>query len=142
MEIELNKLEIDRALRSLLRNLRDSTDLAALIGEEMTQAVDDRFRNEVDPDGSPWATLSPAYVASKQRKGFNRKILQMRGDMRAKVAYQAYPDRVEIGTNTPYARRQHDKRPFIYSKRGGLGARDQARIEQVAEEYLQSLLNR
>lgn len=141
MDVQINTLEIDRTLARVLRGLKDATPLARLVGEEMTLLTDDRFRDENDPDGSPWAALSPRYVAWKQRKGHITKILQMRGDLRARVAYQPYPDRVEIGSDTPYARRQHAVRPFLYSKSGGLGRRDAERIAAVAEAYLQSLVD-
>lgn len=131
----------NRTLANLLQGLKDATPLARLIGEDLTLAVDDRFDAEVDPDGSPWAALDPKYVEWKQRKGHITKILQMRGDMRGMVAYEPFPDRVEIGTNVPYARRQHDKRPFLYRKDGSLGAKDLEKIEATANDYLQSLID-
>lgn len=137
--VELVDIKVRRQLRRVQRGVTDMTDLAVLIGEDMTLAIDDRFRDEVDPDGNPWAALDPKYVAWKQQKGYIPKILQMRGDMRGKVAYQPEPDRVLIGSDTPYTRRQHKKRPFIYSKNGGLGAKDEARVEAIADDYLQDL---
>lgn len=141
MEITFDGSSLSRPLNRVLRRLKDGTELATLMGEEYTQGVDERFKSEVDPDGSPWAALDPDYVAWKRRRGFIQKTLQMRGNMRARVGYKPYPDRVTIGTDTPYARRQNAKRPFLYRADGSIGAKDNARIERVAENYLQSLLD-
>lgn len=138
--VELNLSEINKVFAKAARGLRDATDLMGLIGEELTLAIDDRFRNEEDPDGSPWADLPPKYVAWKQRNKHSPKILQMRGDMRGRVAYKPFPDSVRIGTDVPYSGRQHKKRPFLYTSSGELGASDVKRIEKVAEDYLKSLV--
>lgn len=144
--VELNIAQYRRFRAKFDAFLKDATPLMTLIGEELVDAVDERFRNEVDPDGSPWAALSPRYVEWKRKRGFIMKKLQMRGDLRATVAYEASSDRVEIGANTPYARKQHLKRPYIYSQStegsaGELGAKDERRVERVAEEYLQALVD-
>lgn len=139
--VEVNLSDVNRTFAKILRGLKDATPLAKLIGEDYTESVDDRFRNEVDPDGSPWAALDPNYVEWKKRKGFITKRLQMRGDMRGTVAYDPYPDQVIIGVNVPYAKRQHAKRPFLFRNNGNLGAKDQARIEATTNDYLQRLVD-
>lgn len=140
--IELDLSNFTRFQRKVLRGLQDATPLMTLIGEELVDSTDDRFRNEINPDGSPWAALNPNYVEWKRRRGYITKKLQMRGDLRATIAYEANSDSVEIGANTPYARVQHEKRPYLYSERTkGLGRRDEARVQRVTDEFLQMLVD-
>ena len=68
----------------------------------MVQSTRARFRAEVDPEGSPWAALSPAYARGKR----GRKILQglgFRGGLIATIVWQLDGERVVIGTNRKYA---------------------------------------
>lgn len=140
MNIELDLAQINDMFATIDRTLDDATPLFNLIGQEMELAIDDRFRTESDPDGSPWAALSPKYEAYKRRKGFIQKINQRRGDLRGKIACKPYPDRLEIGSNVPYSTYVQNKRPYLYSRSGELGANAIRRIEQVADSFLQSLV--
>jgi phage gpG-like protein len=135
MEIEADFSQSDHALRTLLRGLKDATPLTTLIGADQELATDDRFKNEVDPDGSPWAALSPKYLESKRRRGLILKRNQARGETRGTISYRAYDDRVEIGANTPQAEFMQKRRPFL-----GVGRRDIERIERIANDYLQDLV--
>lgn len=139
MQIDFDATKLMRPLNGIRGGLQDGSELMGLIGEEMTDSTDDRFRDEVDPDGSPWAALNPKYVEWKIKRRFIPKRLQMRGDMRAKVTYQAFGDRVVIGSDTPYSGRQHEKRPFLYNFQGELGSDDDKRVEAVAIEYFEDL---
>jgi phage gpG-like protein len=141
VEIEIDLSQVNATLGAVNRGLEDATPLFNLIGQEMELSVDDNFRNETDPDGSPWASLSPRYEAYKRRKGFILKINQRRGDLRGTISYRAYRDRLEIGANVPYSQEVQERRPFLYSKTGGLGARAERRIERVADNYIQSLVD-
>jgi phage gpG-like protein len=140
MEIEVDLTQVNAMFAKVDRALGDATPLFNLIGQEMGLSIDDGFKGEVDPDGSPWAALSPGYEAQKQKKGFIAKINQRRGDLRGMIAYRAYRDRLEIGSNVPYSLHVQKKRPYLYSKSGGLGRRAELRIERVADNYIQSLV--
>ena len=141
MEIEIDLTQANAMFGTLNRALDDATPLFNLIGQSMELTIDDNFRQEIDPDGNPWAALNPKYEAYKRRKGFIGKINQRRGDLRGTISYRAYRDRLEIGANVPYSGEVHKRRPFLYSKTGGLGARAERRIEQVADNYYQSLVD-
>lgn len=139
MEIEIDLSQAGATFNNLSDALDDATPLFNLIGQELELAVDDSFRGEVDPDGSPWASLDPSYVQQKIKRGFIPKINQRRGTLRTTISYRAYSDRIEIGANVPYAKHVHDKRPFLFTKSGGLGRRRERRVEEVANEYFQRI---
>ena len=69
------------------------------IGSYFLKRVDDGFRTETDPFGSPWAKLSDRTIKQKQKKRQIGKILQATGLLRGTFSYTASPSSVEIGTN-------------------------------------------
>jgi phage virion morphogenesis protein len=140
MEVQIDLTQVNTAFTNLGSALDDATPLFNLIGQELELSIDDSFRTETDPDGSPWASLDPSYVAQKVKRGFIPKINQRRGDLRASISYKAYSDRLEIGANVPYSKNVQDKRPFLYSESGGLGRRRELRIEETANQYFQRLV--
>jgi phage gpG-like protein len=141
MDVEIDLSQARTSFTNLGSALDDATPLFNLIGQEMELSIDDGFRTETDPDNSPWAALTASYEASKRRRGFIGKINQRRGDLRASITYRVYRDRLEIGANVPYSLKVQEKRPFLYSKSGGLGTRAERRIERVANDYIQSLVD-
>lgn len=141
MEIEIDLSQVNASFGNLENALVDATPLFNLIGQELELSIDDNFRSETDPDGSPWAALSPVYEAYKRRKGFIAKINQRRGDLRGTINYRAHRDKLEIGANVPYSQEVQKRRPFLYSRTGGLGTRVEPRIERVANDYVQDLID-
>lgn len=141
MQIEIDLTEVNATFDHLSNLLSDATPLFNLIGQEMELLVDDNFRREIDPDDSPWAALNPKYADYKARKGLITKINQRSGDLRGKISYRASRDGLAIGSNVPYSQFVQARRPYLYSQSGGLGARAERRIEAVANDYIQSVIN-
>jgi phage gpG-like protein len=76
------------------------------IGEYYVGEIDERFRNEHDGRGRPWAPLSPAYLRQKQRQRTSiMKILQRSGGMRQGINYDPIgKNAVSIGSDKSYAK--------------------------------------
>jgi phage gpG-like protein len=68
----------------------DMRDLMKNIGEAMVLSTDQRWEQEIDPDGIPWAPNSPWIRAKKRAEGRIDKILQYTGRGRASINYQVY----------------------------------------------------
>jgi len=133
--------EIGDKLAILKRRLEDLTPVYKEIGELMVLRTDDRFREEVDPNGIPWQQLSPYTIRMKQQQRRIMKILQSTGRLRASINYQADRRGVVIGTNVSYAKKHQEggregryiipPRPFL-----GIGDEDTKEILLLIEEYL------
>lgn len=92
----------DKAITGKLREIQRKTGklepALKIIGERMIRHTDDRFENERDPDGKPWAPLRES--TRKQKK--NPKILSESGHLRGSIRYQAEGNRLRVGTNKVY----------------------------------------
>jgi len=69
------------------------------IGEGFLLNIEDRFSKEMDPDGRPWAKLSPRTLRRKK----NNKILTESSQLRGSYTYIAGSDQLIVGTNIHYA---------------------------------------
>lgn len=82
-----------RRARDLMPALRAGAQVVALL-------IDDSFRGQRSPDGSPWVPDKPSTIA---RKG-SRKANIDTGRMRASVSARAEaPNAIVFGTNAKYA---------------------------------------
>jgi phage virion morphogenesis protein len=99
IQIKVDDSELQSAFAQLTQRMDDLQPVMTSIGEYMVRATDDRFRNQQDPEGNPWAPLSAATLAVKR----NNKILTERGRLRGSITYKATSNSVEIGTNLIYA---------------------------------------
>ena len=73
------------------------------IGEELLLSTDDRFKNQPDPEGRPWASLNAEYAAWKRKFHGHDRILKLRGYLRDTLRYQATDASVAIGSNRIYS---------------------------------------
>jgi phage virion morphogenesis protein len=131
----------DRELGQLLARLhRQSADLSepfADIGEYLLQAHDDRFAAQESPDGTPWAPLSPGYLARKPKN--QDKILVLDGILADTLGYNADPTELTFGTNRIYGATHHfgdpergiPERPWL-----GLSDDDQAEVLDILSDHL------
>ena len=103
IRVEINDKAFRRALGRLKANAENLRPALKSIGEAMLRSTDDRFKNQVSPDGLPWTPLSRPWRAYKERKHYILKILQMRGRLRSSIVYQVGDDELAVGTNVIYA---------------------------------------
>ncbi len=90
-----------RRLSELAAAGQDLTPVFRNIGEYLVRTTKDRFRNQEDPTGKPWASLSEDYKARKKR---NRdKILTLDAFLRGSITYHAAPAHLDVGSPMIYA---------------------------------------
>lgn len=75
------------------------------IGEYLMIAHEQRFVDQVAPDGTPWAPLSPSYQRNKLKN--KNRILFLDGRLAKNFRYQISDNELNFGTNVPYAAHHH-----------------------------------
>jgi len=90
-------------LGDLSHRMTDLTIPMTAIGEYLLLATDQRFEQEVDPDGIPWKPDSPFTINFKKQNSRILKILQSTGRLRNSIVYVATPSSLTMGTIVPYA---------------------------------------
>lgn len=99
---KIDDREIVKALERLRRRAERMAPAFKNIGEALLQSTQDRFRDQVDPDGRPWQKLKASTVAAKAARGHSNKILRQRGYLADTIRYQANESGVLVGTNRIY----------------------------------------
>lgn len=94
--------EIIRALDRLQARARSLAPAFKNIGEVLLRSTQDRFSQQVDPDGRAWQKLKASTITSKALRGYSDKILRQRGYLADSIRYQADENGVRIGTNRIY----------------------------------------
>ncbi len=125
------------ALDRLIQSGRKLEPVFADIGEYLQQSHADRWARQVDPDGAPWAPLSPRYAARKKKS--SDKILLLDGYLRDLLAYNASDSGLEFGTNRIYGAthqfgdpaRHIPARPWL-----GLSATDETEVLDILSDHL------
>lgn len=100
VRITADNTQMLEGLRSLAE--ADTTPLMSRLGEHFQGSTQERFTSQTDPQGVPWAPLSPGYI---QRKKKNQSlILTLNAYLRRGVHYQVLsPTSVAWGSNSVYA---------------------------------------
>ncbi|MDD5028515.1 MAG: phage virion morphogenesis protein [Rhodoferax sp.] len=100
IDISVEMAEVRAMLDRLGKEGTD--DLMPQIGEYLVRSTDQRFTDQVKPDGTHWKELSPAYAGRKRKN--KDKILTLERYLRSSIRFQpagAYA--VSWGTNVEYA---------------------------------------
>lgn len=143
---------LDRVHRSMGLLAQATGDLRPFqedAGEYLLRSTLYRWRREVDPQGQPWKTLSPAYALGKGRKsGGVNKILQLRGRLIQSVHWGIRGKTLFLGTNVVYSRIQQaggkagrgggaliPARPFL-----GISAENRRRLVELVTTHLKAAL--
>lgn len=137
IELDIDDRPVQAALERLLEAGRDLSPALQDIGEYLQLAHDDRFREEVAPDGTPWAPLSPRYRRRKRRNA--DKILMLDGFLRDLLRYREDGQTLEFGTARPYGAthqfgdpdRNIPARPFL-----GISDDDEIEILAILRDHL------
>ncbi len=98
LDVTLDQSQIGNALEEISRRLGDLTTPFNDIAEYLHQSTDDRFRQKVAPDGSPWAPLSPVTLARKKGTG----ILREKGTLQDTLRKQVTSTELAFGTDRIY----------------------------------------
>ncbi|WP_036797495.1 phage virion morphogenesis protein [Leisingera caerulea] len=91
---------LDPMLQAVREALEDPSEAMADIGELLLSSSQDRMQRGENPDGSPFAPRSPATLARYAKLGLTFGApLNVSGDMRNHLFYEASKDGVEYGSN-------------------------------------------
>lgn len=104
VEIKLDDAEVRNMLSRLQERLGNLNPAMGLIGERLLANVRGSFDRESSPNGTPWAPLAASTVLDRRRKGYwPGKTLQRTGRLLQSIRSEASENRVEVGTDLPYA---------------------------------------
>ncbi len=143
IDIDIDDQPVRRALQRMEDSGADLRPALVDIGEALLLSTEERFSNQVDPDGRPWKPLSPQYRKRKKHP----KILTETTNLRGRIHSVVSPGRVEIGTNVVYgaihqlggqAGRNRaatiPARPYL-----GVSAEDKGSILEILREHIKTL---
>lgn len=139
--IRIDDREVIEALKRLEQAGGDLTAAFNVIGNKLLRTHKERFNQQRDPEGKPWAPLSPKYRARKKRN--QDKILVLHGYLSGLLRYQAGADRLELGTDRIQGathqfgdpKRNIPARPFL-----GLSDDDRRMILEVIQSHYRRAL--
>ncbi len=114
---KLDWSEVSSAFQRLAYVMADTTPITRAIGTGLVTSTQDRFDDEISPDGAAWAPLNPVYAAGKRGAGILRERA-MRGGLQGSITYRAARAEVEVGSNKIHAR-VHQDGAVITPKGGG-----------------------
>ena len=97
LKMEVHDAQAKQALQNLIAAGRDLTPAMLSIGELLLRSTRERFEDQAEPDGTPWAPLSEVTKARKAR--FPDKILTEYGHLRGQLNFNAGATFVEIGSS-------------------------------------------
>nr|WP_315492954.1 phage virion morphogenesis protein [uncultured Pseudomonas sp.] len=149
LDVTLDTSQVGKALDDLAERLGDLTTPLNDIGEYLQISTDERFRQKVAPDGSPWAPLSPVTLARKKGPG----ILREKGTLQDTLRRQVTSTELAFGTDRPYgAVHQFGQKKGASGTTGkgrsipwgdipareylGLSADDESEVLHIIEQYL------
>ena len=89
---ESDRAEIDRILEDRLANPpQTGNQVWAEIGEALVSSTNERFDEQIDPEGLPWQPNTPYTIRLKQAMGRSLRILESTTRMRSSINYQVVP---------------------------------------------------
>jgi len=98
LQVTTDQTLIGKALDELAERIGDLTTPLNDIAEYLHQSTDNRFRQQVAPDGSPWAPLAPSTLARKK----SGRILREAGTLQDTLRHSVSNNELSFGTDRPY----------------------------------------
>ena len=98
LEVAIDTSPVGKALDQLSERLDDLTTPLNDIAEYLHQSTNDRFRQQIAPDGSPWAPLAPSTLARKK----GGRILRDKGTLQDTLRHTVSNNELSFGTDRPY----------------------------------------
>lgn len=144
--IEWDDAQALASIRSAIAAIGDPARVLGNIGQQLVNSTRGRFTTETDPDGLPWAALSPRYARAKARKYPGQGILRRENRLYESIVAQVDDATLLVGTNVtskgfPYSAsmqlgapsRNVPPRPFL-----GVSAEDRNDIQTIVMDYLRN----
>lgn len=98
LDIQLDSSQVGTALAELEARLGDLRTPLNDIAEYLHRSTDDRFRQQIGPDGTPWVPLAATTLARKK----GPRILRESGTLQDTLRHQVSGDELSFGTDRPY----------------------------------------
>jgi phage virion morphogenesis protein len=100
--VELQSPDLPAAMARWRGVGRNPAPMMRAIGTRLVSNTQDRFDVGQDPEGRPWAALSPGYAGLKRGAGILREAA-MRGGLMGSITHDVVGAEVAIGSNKIYA---------------------------------------
>lgn len=143
LEIQLIDQDFRAAIDRLLNANTDLSPLMVTLAGHLAATAERAFETESDPSfGTPWAALSPRYLARKLKAGFSREKLQRTGELKASIVAESGDDYAEVAVGAPYAiyhqlgTAKMPARPFL-----GIDEQGENEIVQATLAYMHAALD-
>lgn len=142
LHVRYEDRQVMRALQRLQDAAGDLTPAFKDIGEHLMLSHSERFRDQVDPEGNPWAALSEKYRARKKRR--KNEILILSTDLQNMLRYDPVTNNtLRFGTDREYGathqfgapERGIPARPFL-----GISDGDRTVILDILQDHLMEAL--
>lgn len=98
---ELSVSQVSAQLNEAAQRTGDLSPMWAQVNEYLLRSTRQRFKDQKDPDGTPWQPLSARYRKRKHRNA--DRILTLRGYLQGTLYGQWTEDALEFGSNRVYA---------------------------------------
>ena len=155
IRVDVQSEDARNLLAELERRVGDIRPAIDAIGQILVSNTQQRFVDQKDPDGMPWAGLSAVTLARRRQGsgGGSAQILRDTGRLASSINYRVAGGFVEVGSNGIYAgTQQHGALKGAYGKtrrgapipwgdvprRSFLGYNDQDRadVEELLDRYI------
>jgi phage virion morphogenesis protein len=147
IHVDVEDESVRLALRDLAKRAANLQPAFEEIGASLVTSTQQRFEDQVDPEGQPWPALAESTQQKKVSRGRVRgseNILRVGGDLYRSITYLARADEVSVGSNRRYAAIQQlggqagrgkavyvPPRPYL-----GLSEDDRQEIHQILLDHL------
>lgn len=133
------------AIQSQFRKLQEvgkSDGLTRKIANVLWHESEMAFDEERTPEGEKWAALHPKTKQARENRGYDGKILQVRGDLVASLNLDYGDDFAMIGAAEPYAQYHQSGTKFMHARPFlGLGQSGQKEIRQIISNRFKEVLS-
>ena len=102
IRVDVRADETQKLLAELQRRTGNIQPAMEGIGQILVSNTQQRFVDQVDPDGLPWKELSAATLARRRKAGSGAQILRDTERLASSITYNT-GGTVELGTNVVYA---------------------------------------
>lgn len=134
ISVQVQTGKIRNRLSLLNQRMQDMSPALNEVGEYMLLATDQRYENEIDPNGIPWQPNSPYTLRLKRERGQIQKILQATGRMRDSY-FTRVTGNTMVLTNSLERARKHQLGIKV-AKRQHLG------ISEIDRQEILTIINR
>lgn len=152
IEIDVNDEDARRLLNELRDRMGDISTVMDAVGQVIQSGTQQRFVDQKDPEGRPWAPLSPVTLARRRGGGMGAQILRDTGRLMNSISYRTAGNTVTVFSNVIYAgTHQFGAKKGAYRARPpipwgdvpqrrflGASAEDNAAVIEVLQGYLQA----